>query len=297
MTSLIGRVKNGNYFMELWSDGTKVRYNNLDYFEPSTIESMDLKITNRCNMGCSFCHEDSSSNGKHGDILNLPFIDTLLPYTEIAIGGGNPLTHPDLVPFLEKLKERKLIANITFNQYHFMDNIDFIQELVDKKLVYGIGVSMMYASDKFVECMSKFPNAVIHVINGIVSVDDLKMLANHNLKILILGYKEFRRGKQMYSRQSTVIDNMKSALYNALPTIIDDEWFDVVSFDNLAIKQLEPKRLMSEEQWCRFYMGDDGSFTMYVDAVERKFAKSSTSTERYDLLDDIKPMFDKVRGM
>lgn len=297
MTSLIGRVKNGNYFMELWSDGTKVRYNNLDYFEPSTIESMDLKITNRCNMGCSFCHEDSSSNGKHGDILNLPFIDTLLPYTEIAIGGGNPLTHPDLVPFLEKLKERKLIANITFNQYHFMDNIDFIQKLVDKKLIYGIGVSMMYASDKFVECMSKFPNAVIHVINGIVSVDDLKMLTNHNLKILILGYKEFRRGKQMYSRQSTVIDNMKSALYNALPTIINDEWFDVVSFDNLAIKQLEPKRLMSEEQWERFYLGDDGFATLYVDAVERKFAKSSTSTERYYLLDDIKPMFDKVRVM
>ena len=268
---VLGKYKNGNYFVTIFSDGTKIRYNDSDHFEPSTIESMDLKITNRCNMGCNFCHEDSSSNGKHGDILNLPFIDTLLPYTEIAIGGGNPLTHPDLVPFLEKLKERKLIANITFNQYHFMDNIDFIQELI-----YGIGVSMMYASDKFVECMSKFPNAVIHVINGIVSVDDLKMLANHNLKILILGYKEFRRGKQMYSRQSTVIDNMKSALYNALPTIIDDEWFDVVSFDNLAIKQLEPKRLMNEEQWERFYMGDDGSFTMYVDAVERKFAKSST---------------------
>ena len=295
MASLIGRVKNGNYFMELWSDGTKVRYNNLDYFEPSTIESMDLKITNRCNMGCSFCHEDSSPNGKHGDILNLPFIDTLLPYTEIAIGGGNPLTHPDLVSFLEKLKERKLIANITFNQYHFMDNIDFIQELVDKKLVYGIGVSMMYASDKFVECVSKFPNAVIHVINGIVSIDDLKMLANHNLKILILGYKEFRRGKQMYSRQSTAIDNMKSALYDTLPSIIDDEWFDVVSFDNLAIKQLEPNRLMSEEQWERFYLGDDGFATLYVDAVEMKYARSSTSDIRYDITDNIKDMFDNIR--
>lgn len=294
---VLGKYKNGNYFVTILSDGTKIRYNDSDYFEPSTIESMDLKITNKCNMGCNFCHEDSSPNGKHGDILNLPFIDTLLPYTEIAIGGGNPLTHPDLVPFLEKLKERKLIANITFNQYHFMDNVDFIQELVDNKLVYGIGVSMMYASDKFVECVSKLPNAVIHIINGIVSIDDLKMLANHNLKILILGYKEFRRGRQMYSRQSTVIDNMKSALYDALPTIIDDEWFDVVSFDNLAIKQLEPKRLMSEEQWDRFYLGDDGFATLYVDAVEKKYARSSTSTERYDLLDDIKPMFDKVRGM
>ena len=292
---VLGKYENGNYFVTILSDGTKIRYNDSDSFNPDKPESMDLKITNKCNMGCSFCHEDSSPNGKHGDILNLPFIDTLLPYTEIAIGGGNPLTHPDLVPFLEKLKERKLIANITFNQYHFMDNIDFIQELVDKKLVYGIGVSMMYASDKFVECVSKFPNAVIHVINGIVSIDDLKMLANHNLKILILGYKEFRRGKQMYSRQSTVIDNMKSALYNALSTIIDDEWFDVVSFDNLAIKQLEPKRLMSEEQWDRFYLGDDGFATLYVDAVEMKYARSSTSDIRYDITDNIKDMFDNIR--
>ena len=293
---VLGKYKNGNYFVTILSDGTKIRYNDSDSFNPDKPESMDLKITNKCNMGCSFCHEDSSPNGKHGDILNLPFIDTLLPYTEIAIGGGNPLTHPDLVPFLKKLKEHKLIANITFNQHHFMNNINFIQELVDKKLVYGIGVSMMYASDKFVECVSKFPNAVIHIINGIVSIDDLKMLANHNLKILILGYKEFRRGKQMYSRQSTVIDNMKSALYNALPTIIDDEWFDVVSFDNLAIKQLEPKRLMSEEQWERFYMGDDGEYTFYCDAVERKFAKSSTSFTRYNLMDDVADMFNIIRN-
>ena len=43
-------------------------------------------------------------------------------------------------------------------------------------------------------------------------------------------------------------------------------------------------------------MGDDGQYTMYVDMVNREFAKSSTSTERWPLMDDIKPMFDKVRG-
>ena len=281
--------------MELWSDGTKVRYNNLDYFEPSTIESMDLKITNRCNMGCSFCHEDSSPNGKHGDILNLPFIDTLLPYTEIAIGGGNPLTHPDLVSFLEKLKKRKLIANITFNQYHFMDNIDFIQELVDKKLVYGIGVSMMYASDKFVECISKFPNAVIHIVGGVVDINEIKSIANKDLKILILGYKMFRRGKNMYNIQHYNIDKNKKELYDILPSIVKDEWFKCVSFDNLAIEQFKPQRLMSEEEYNRFYMGNDGQFTLYVDAVERKFAKSSTSNKRYNLMDDISYMFDVVK--
>lgn len=293
--NILGEVKNGNYTMRLYNDGTKVRYNELDYFEPEKPESMDLKITNWCNMGCPMCHENSTPEGKHGNIMNMPFIDTLLPYTEIAIGGGDPLSHPHLVPFLKKLKSRNLIPNITVNQISFIDNIDFIQELVDKKLIYGLGVSLVDANDEFIEIVSKFPNAVIHVINGVVHPVQLELLANKNLKILILGYKEFRRGAVMYENQGATIEQLKSAFYDLLPVIIEEEWFKVVSFDNLAIKQLDPKRLMSDDEWSKFYMGDDGSFTMYVDAVNQEFAKSSTSTERWLLEDDIKPMFDRVR--
>ena len=72
--------------------------------------------------------------------------------------------------------------------------------------------------------------------------------------------------------------------------------FKVVSFDNLALKQLECKRLLSDEEWEQFYMGDDGSMTMYIDCVKEKFAKSSTSVERYNLLDNIKDMFNEIRG-
>ena len=143
----------------------------------------------------------------------------------------------------------------------------------------------------------RFPNAVIHVINGVVSVSELVSLANNNLKILILGYKEFRRGKDLYNIIGDDIEHDKSELYEALPTIVSNGWFDCVSFDNLAIKQLDPKRFMSEDKWKSFYMGDDGSFTMYIDAVERKFAKSSVSTERWEITDDIKKMFDKVRSV
>lgn len=295
MAELIGRVNNGNYVMELWDNGTKVRYNDLDFFNPSSVESMDVKITNQCNIGCAMCHENSTCDGQHGDILNLPFFDTLLPYTEIAIGGGNPLSHPDFIPFLEQLKERNLISNVTVNQIHFMNNLDFIKELVDKKLIYGLGVSLVAVTNEFIDAISQFPNAVIHVINGITSPSQLGLLAHRNIKILILGYKKFRRGKTMYDNQSNAIEELKSALYDKLPTIIDKQWFDVVSFDNLAIKQLDPKRMMDDDEWNRFYMGDDGSFTMYIDLVNHEFAKSSTSIERWSLMDDIKDMFECVR--
>ena len=294
--NILGRYQNGNYTVTILKDGTKIRYNTLDFFAPEKPESMDVKITNCCDMGCPMCHEDSKPNGKHGDILNVPFFDTLNPYTEIAIGGGNPLSHPDLIPFLEQLKSKKLIPSMTVNQVHFMKNLGLIEELANKKLIYGIGVSLNSVNDEFIEAIRKFPNAVIHVINGIVHPTQLEELANKGLKILILGYKEFRRGNVMYANMGSVIEEMKSSLYNILPTMINDNWFDVVSFDNLAIKQLNPKRLMSDEQWDQFYLGDDGKFSMYIDLVNQEFAKSSVSTERYPITADIRDMFNKIKG-
>lgn len=293
---ILGSYKNNDYTCTMFSDGTKIRWNDKDSFNPIKPESIDLKITNKCDMGCGMCHENSTPDGEHGDILNLPFIDTMFPYSEVAIGGGNPLTHPDLIKFLEHLKERKILASMTVNQMHFMQNIDLLKDLTENKLIYGLGISYIGGRHKnAIEAIKQFPNAVVHVINGVVHMDSLEALANNDLKILILGYKEFRRGKTLYDECGSEIDYLKYQFYDMLPKIVNDGWFKCISFDNLAIKQLEPKRLMSEEDYKEFYMGDDGSFTCYIDAVNRQFAKSSVSTERYDLMDDIADMFKIVK--
>ena len=74
--------------------------------------------------------------------------------------------------------------------------------------------------------------------------------------------------------------------------------FDVVSFDNLALKQLEVKRLLTEDEWNEFFMGDDGSHTMYIDCINKQYARSSTAPiEDRQLLDDIKPMFDYIKSL
>ena len=294
----IVKYTNGNYVVTLnLNNGTKIRENNLDFFRADFPESMDIKITNRCHMNCPMCHEHSTSDGKHGDIMSESFIDKLHPYTELALGGGNPLEHPSLVPFLEKCQKLQLIPSMTVNQLHFMKHKNFIKALVHKRLIYGLGVSLVSVTDEFISALKEFPNAVIHVINGIVHPTQLEELAYHNLKVLILGYKEFRRGKDMYNQQGEVIEKVKSMLYDVLPTMIDQSWFEVVSFDNLAIQQLNVKRLMSDEDWEQFYMGDDGqdgnmtSASMYVDMVNREFAKNSCSTKRYKLMDNINDMF------
>lgn len=286
----LGCYQNGNYQVTLFDDGTKIRENDFDWFAPEHPESMDIKITNFCDRVCPWCHENSTPDGTHGDILNSKFIDTLHPYTELAIGGGNPLSHPDLVPFLLKCKTLKLIPSMTVNQEHFVKEFDLIQKLAEQKLIYGIGVSLTGVNDDLIQKLRALPNSVLHVIAGVVSVDDLRRLYDYDLKLLILGYKVFRRGKDYYSDS---VAKRKKNLYALLLELI--KHFQVVSFDNLAVCQLDVKRLMTDKEWKEFYMGNDGQFTMYIDLVKREFAKSSTATERYPLLEDIKPMFKKVR--
>ena len=102
--------KNGNYtvlFDE--KNGSKVRFNKLDNLTQEFPECCDLRLSSICTVGCNICYEGNTPNGKFADIMNQKWVDTLHPYTELAIGGNEPL-HPDLVPFLEKLKTKKVFA-------------------------------------------------------------------------------------------------------------------------------------------------------------------------------------------
>ncbi len=286
---LMNEYKNGNYTIKIYDNGTKIRETDDTKYNTEFPECIDLKITNCCDMGCKYCHEDSTIDGKHGD-LGVEFIYTLQPYTELALGGGNVLTHPGLIDFLKKLKEKHIIANITINQYHFLQSKQLIEELVKNDLIKGLGVSLVYPTAEFIEEIKKYDNAVIHIINGVVSKDILEKLYGFDLKLLILGYKQFRRGDDYYSE---IIEQKKREMYDNICNVI--KGFDTVSFDNLAIKQLDIKRLLSNKDWNEFYMGDDGSFTMYIDLVNKQFAKNSISTTRYNLLKNINEMFKIVK--
>lgn len=318
--------QNGNYKVIInTKNGTKIRSNDLDFFEPSTIESMDIKVTNKCqgplievksengeshyvNVPCLMCHENSTLNGKHAHIMEngkciIPFLNNLHPYTELACGGGNVLLWDELDDFLTFCKDKQFIPSMTVNQSHFEENYNRVKKLVDDEFIYGLGVSLVDPTDSFIEKVKTIHTSVIHVINGLVTKSELEKLKHKGLKLLILGYKEVRRGKTLYTGENkTKIDKNKEMLKELLPTIINDNWFDVVSFDNLALKQLDVKSLMTEDQWKSFYMGDDGidgeqtSATMYVDLVERKYAKNSCSMDRYDLKDTVEEMYNSLRG-
>ena len=291
MLKLLGTYRNGNYTVKVLSDGTKIRETSENEFIPTFAENCDCKITDKCDGGCPFCYEGCTPNGKHGDILNYKFLDALHPYTELAI-NGNDMSHPDLIPFLIKLKKKQVIANLTVNQIHFEKHQELIRELVDRKLIYGLGISLKEPTENFISLVKTYPNAVIHVINGILSASDVEKLSDNNLKMLILGYKQLRRGEDWYDKDNENIIAKQMWLKNNLDNMLNH--FEVISFDNLAIAQLDVKRLMSNEQWEEFYMGDDGKYTFYIDMVDGTFGKNSLATERYPIMDSIDLMFHKI---
>ena len=288
---LLYSYKNGNYLVKIYADGTKVRFTLDDYFNAEFPESIDIKITNYCDNNCPMCHENSTVSGTHGKI-DVPFLKTLKAGTELAIGGGNPFSHPELELFLIRMKNQGVICNVTINQVHFIKYKDYIQRLLDSKLVYGLGISMndcLYC-DEIISFCKKNDSCVIHLIAGIVNEDLFSKLYDNNLKILILGYKEFGRGvKYLSDKISKQIDFLKDNI------MMVSSHFKVVSFDNLAIIQLKMQEKLSKEDFDTYYMGDDGSFTMYIDLVKEEFGYSSISTKRYKLLGDICEMFKIIK--
>ena len=238
------------------------------------------------NMVVHNCYEGCTKEGKHGKLFDYQFINTLHPYTEMAL-NGNDMDHPQLEEFLKFLKTKKVFANITVHQNQFMQNFDLIKRLSSAKLVYGIGVSYNHYSEEFISKIKEVPNVVLHTINGLLTKDDIEHLKGHDLKVLVLGYKHLNRGKDYAVTNSDIIAENQKYLYNALPEIAKkgNNSFKAFSFDNLAIAQLNVRRLLTEEEWNEFYMGDDGNFTFYIDMVKGEFAKNSISQERYPIGD------------
>lgn len=225
-----------------------------------------------------------TTSGDHANLLNDGFIAGIHPGMEIAL-NGNDLTHPQLEEFLERVKVMGAFANITVNQKHFMryDVREKLKKWQDNKLIWGIGVSYDHdisSNNKwFVEFntfVHQFNNVVIHTITGLLTEEDIRILASaKDLKILILGYKTVGKGIKYVQNEenSSNLDKNMQMLSSKLTSMFND--FEVVSFDNLALDQLNVKKILGEKTFNQFYMGDEGSFTFYVDLVAQTFSLSS----------------------
>lgn len=290
----IADYTNGNAHITLFEDGTRVMETGDDDFCFEYPTNNDITITHKCSQECKYCYLNCTQDGKHADILSPKFFETLKPGSECAI-NLNDLDHPQLFPFLAKMRKKNIFVNGTVNQSQFMKNFNMIKNFVDNKLLWGVGISLQKPTDEFVDAVKQIPNAVIHVINGVLTADDIEALRDKGLKLLILGYKNMGRGESWLEENEVVVKMRQEYLKGVLNTLFNH--FKVVSFDNLAIEQLEVKKLLTAEEWEEFYQGDEGSSTFAIDLVDGRFGRNSMAVgdDTYPIMDDIRDMFNKVK--
>jgi len=290
-------------------------------------DSIDLKITNKCNYGCPYCHEKSIPNGKSFNFNNTIEILKQLPKVpiEIAIGGGNVLDIPDdTIKLINWCNNYGFKTRITINQ---KDVKKFIvkssktsieeetassEEISIRDIAHnigGVGISLdpdllpstklnpfesykyyiLYTDkdrdrDKKIYNILRDKCLVFHIIAGLFPIDKLKLLLNkQNLtsinNLLILGYKQFGRASNTDLPES--LPEFEKVIKEFITDCRNDYIYKFnIAFDNLALEQLHLKDFITKDDWDYLYLGKEGDCSMYIDAVEETYARSSTSLNR-----------------
>lgn len=292
----------GNGFCELnKNDGTMITTVLTDEdFDAEYPLNCDMNISLRCENGCAFCYEGCTRDGKQADIIKYlndknSFLYSLHEGTELALNGNEPL-HPDLFELLKFCKERNIFANLTVNENTLIKHKAQLVEWLEERYIHGIGVSPTNYSDEMLEFMQTHPTAVVHTIAGITTKAQYEKMMDKDIKILILGYKTFGKGVDFKEKHMQSINNNILELKENVRDFVNH--FKVVSFDNLAIEQLDPKSFLTEKEWNTFYRGDDGHHTLYIDLVNETFAKNSVQarTHHYPIQSDIRDMLKTIKS-
>lgn len=337
---------NGNYLVE--REGLTVKKRALragEELESAFPDSIDLKLTNRCNIGCLYCHESSNSAGSEFDIDRTKAIFSNFPKVpiEIAIGGGDIFTisRPKIVEFIKWLYSNNFLPRVTVNYKSLvtggklnrvsLEYLKEFEEVTEGRLSIGISISsfeefktlkeliksvvrpkkkvtdgssfeLIQKKNEYYDIFSN-RNIVYHVIAGLVTAEDIKSIMDYQLnrgwktetvpcdvwdfdldtfRLLILGYKQWGRAKgtelpreELEKTREYIKDRIDSMYLEGSDTTTSS-----VGFDNLAIEQLGIRDLLDRGIWDLVYLGEEGSHSMYIDAVKEEYSRTSRTPER-----------------
>ena len=268
---------NANIWLDL-RDGTRIiEYPDNEQLTLETPLNIDIRVSTQCPYGydttkqkstCAFCHESALVSGVecHYGVLQQVLTDANLPRgTEIAL-GVNEVTD-NLVQFVKNLYRLGLVVNITMNERYILQYGDTgLKQMLP--YVFGLGISYrsLQGCLSLLDWIADYPHTVIHVINGIDNFDDVKELSVKYHKLLVLGEKDFGFNRGKVNLNTEQHKQWKSNIMQLTKI------FDIVSFDNLGLQQLEIRGKITDEEYKSFYQGEH---SMYINAVEQYFAPSS----------------------
>lgn len=286
------------------SNGTKIHLFDepidFDTYIASAPELVDIKLTDWCDLACKFCYQDSTKKGLHAPLAAVKaIIDDLFKagVFEVALGGGEPMAHPNFREILEYCRSKGIVPNFTTRNYKALTTQDFEQY---SDLCGSVGVSIATPDD--VAELMKYDDLILaekrklslQVAMGAQSPGDFaSMLAlleeTKSFKgMIMLGYKDTGRGHRAKGNRWYEPDRVDGddpiRMYK---TFLERRreanrygYSMPLSMDTEMVRATE-SLLLKHGVRAELYMKNEGRVSCYIDAVAMRIAPSSYCDESW----------------
>lgn len=245
----------------------------------ATPELVDVKITDHCPFGCSYCYQGSTPAGKHADAGALHAVARELrkrQVWEVALGGGEPTMHPEFLDILQVFVDEHVVPNFTTRSTKWMESPIRARRIMS--LVGGVAFSVDTAKDveRYAAAIddaglnldyNRRPFSFQYVVgtgDEHALVDVARAVKNTDHRLTLLGYKTTGRGNSLTPYE-----------VNWAAVLKDLEMYQV-SIDT-ALAQRSQRMLQGVDP--RSYFTQEGKHSCYIDAVAGMVGPSSYAPE------------------
>lgn len=253
-------------------DGTKIRLAWGSYEKATWPELVDIKITDYCPIGCSFCYQDSTLFGKHASWDNLLFIvEELAKHKvfECALGGGETTDHPRFIELLREFRRVGVVPNFTTKVPAAVRRMwPEIQDLIGGFAYSAETAGQVISAAKLFKGVVP-PDAVsLHYVMGLGDRDHfeeyLRAANGVGYRVTLLGYKTTGRGKD-------VVPHAYPWWVETVSFLVDEGVCPNLSIDTPLAADYDGLMPIPSTH----YHTREGAFSMYVDAVALTMGASS----------------------
>lgn len=246
-------------------------------FRSTWPELVDLKVTERCRAGCTYCYQDSRPDGRHAPLsVILPIVEKLkeAQVFEVVLGGGEPTEHPDFHAILAAVQKAGLRPAFTTRRLEWIDEAAKAVDVDWRRVAWAFSVE----SEADVEragarsSQAKAPGIwrpAVHVVMGTQAArpQSLSRIAKAcragGMRLVLLGFKRTGRAAGAAPEDET----------HWLATLSGVGEREVALDTALAERSERALRSAGVPEWL--YEVEDGRFSMYVDAVTGRCGPSS----------------------
>jgi radical SAM protein with 4Fe4S-binding SPASM domain len=212
--------------------------------EPATLENSefrvlrspslaDIQITSACTQGCPHCYASANPKGKHipySDLCNILNSCANAGVFQIALGGGDPLLHPDFEKILHAVRERGMVPNVTTSGAYFTEsNLAAMRECCGAVALSLEGVGKRYSQRRslgwkgFCDALDTLSEhsipTVLQVTVGAKNINDVSSIVDFALSknlygVIFLAYKPVGRGERFDGPLSKVPNKKVSEVFS-----------------------------------------------------------------------------------